>query len=99
MAAAGRVGFCTDEACGRQIAGILRNLRAPGAPNIRDARELGLGGASDEALMAELGRRGFAALVTLDSRILSAAMRRAAWQQSGLTLGSVLIWLASGADC
>ena len=86
MATTGRIGFCIDEACGRRIAPILRELRAPAAPEIHDIRELNLGGASDEVLMAELARLRFAALVTLDSRILNAAIRRAAWQRSGLTL-------------
>jgi hypothetical protein len=86
MAAAGRIGFCIDEACGRQIAAILRNLRAPGGPDIHDAREIGLGGVADDILMIELGKRGFTALVTRDSRILNASIRRDAWLQSGLTL-------------
>ena len=86
MASPGRVGFCLDEACGRPIAGMLRGLRAPGSPNIHDVRELALQGAGDDVLMMELGRRGFAALVTLDSSILNASLRRDAWRQSGLTL-------------
>lgn len=86
MAAPSRVGFCLDEACGRPLAGVLRALRAPGAPDIQDVRELGLHGTSDDILMIELGRRNFAALITRDSRILKAAMRRDAWQHSGLTL-------------
>lgn len=86
MASAGRVGFCLDETCGRRVAEALRDFRAPGAPHINDVREIGLSGATDEILMRELGRRGIAALVTLDSRILNASLRRAAWRESGLTL-------------
>ena len=86
MASASRVGFCLDEACGRRVAEVLRAFRAPGAPHIKDARELGLSGATDEILMRDLGKQGVAAMITLDSRILNASLRRAAWRDSGLTL-------------
>lgn len=86
MAAASRVGFCIDEACGRPIADILRTLRAPIGPDIHDVREIGLGGVADDILMIELGKREFIAFVTRDSRILNAAIRRDAWLHSGLTL-------------
>jgi hypothetical protein len=86
MVAAGGVGFCFDEACGRQIAGVLRTLRAPGGPIIQDVREIGLGGVADEILMMELRHLGFVAMVTRDSRILNAAIRRDAWLRSGLSL-------------
>jgi hypothetical protein len=55
-------------------------------PGIQDMREMGLSGCSDEVLMMELHKRNFTALVTKDSRILNAALRRAAWHSSGLTL-------------
>ena len=86
MAAPGRLGTCLDEACGRPMAAVLRTLRAPGSPDIHDVREIGLAGASDEVLMRELGQRGYAAMVTRDSSILNASLRRAAWRDSGLTL-------------
>jgi hypothetical protein len=76
MAQARRVGICLDESCGRPLAGVLRDLRAPGSPHIEDIREIGLGEVADDVLLMELGKRGFAALVTLDSRMLSAALRR-----------------------
>ena len=86
MVATGRVGFCIDEPCGRPIAGVLRVLRAPGHQNIADVWDLNLPGVSDEVLMIELGKLGYAAMVTTDSSILRAALRRDAWQHSGLTL-------------
>lgn len=86
MASEGSLAVCIDEALGRKLAPILRELRAPGAPAIEDTRELGLSGCSDEVLMAELRKRGFTIMVTKDSRILNAALRRAAWQASGLSL-------------
>jgi hypothetical protein len=64
----------------------MRALRAPGAPQIHDVRELGLHGMADEVLMIELGKLGYAGFVTRDSRILNAAIRRDAWLHSGLTL-------------
>lgn len=86
MVLEGRVGVCLDEACGRQLAAIMRGLRAPGAPEIHDVREIGLDGVADDVLMIELGKRGFAGFVTRDSRILKAAIRRDAWRRSALTL-------------
>lgn len=61
-------------------------MRAPGAPHITDVRDLGLGNVADDILLIELGKRGFAAMVTRDSSILSATLRREAWQHSALTL-------------
>ena len=87
MAAADRrVGICLDENCGRQIAPVLRALRAVPHPDIHDAREIDLGGTSDQVLMITLGQRGYAALITRDSSILRAALHRDAWRQSGLSL-------------
>lgn len=86
MAAEERLAVCIDEALGRKLAQVLRDLRAPASPTIQDTRELGLSGCSDEVLMVELRNRGFTTMVTKDSRILNAALRRAAWQASGLSL-------------
>lgn len=86
MAAPSRVGFCIDEALGKTLAPVLRQLRAPGAPMIRDVWDEGLVGTSDEVLMSTLGKRDFVALVTRDSRMLSAAARRAAWRSSGVSV-------------
>ncbi len=86
MAGEGRVGFCIDESLGRTIAPVLRQVRAPGAPDIHHVSELGLHGTTDEVLLHELGQRNFAALVTKDSRMLRAATRQAAWQGSGICL-------------
>jgi len=86
MAEAGRVGVCLDEAMGHPLADILRRLRAPVAPNIHDVQGLGLRSVTDEVLLAELGGRGFAALVTRDSSMLAASVRRDAWRRSGLCL-------------
>jgi hypothetical protein len=86
MVQAGRVGICLDEAVGPDIAGILRRLRAPGNPDIVDVWELGLAGVSDEVLLFELGKRGFAALLTRNSRMLSASVRRDVWRTSGISV-------------
>ena len=86
MAEASRVGFCIDQAFGNKLAPILRQLRAPGAPAIRDVWDENLVDTSDEVLLVTLGERGFATLVTRDSRMLSAAARRAAWRHSGVSV-------------
>ena len=86
MAPASRLGICLDEALGRKIAAILRDLKAPGAPNIHDARDVGLSGASDEVVLHELAGRRFAALVTRDSSMLSASVRRDVWRASGVSV-------------
>jgi len=71
---------------GRGLAAMLRGLRAPGSPAIHDVRELGLGGTSDEVLLTELAGRGFAALVTRDSSMLSASVRRDVWRRSAVSV-------------
>jgi hypothetical protein len=86
MAETGRVGICLDEAMGHPLAEILLRLRAPAAPDIHDVQGLGLRETTDEVLLAELGRRHFAALVTRDSSMLAASIRRDAWRRSGLCL-------------
>ncbi len=86
MAAAGGLAFCLDESMGRCLADILRRLRAPAAPAIYDMRDLGLSGAADEIWMAELGRRGIHVVVTCDTRILKATIRRDVWRAVGLSL-------------
>lgn len=86
MAALARAGFCIDESLGNKLAPVLRQLRAPGSPPIRDVWDEGLAGTSDEVLLKTLGDRGFAALVTRDSSMLSAAARRAAWRSSGVSV-------------
>lgn len=86
MVATGRVGICIDELLGRCIASILRQLGAPGTPNIQDIRDLALAETSDEVLLRDLGRLGFAAIVTKDSSMLSASVRRAAWRLSGISV-------------
>jgi len=86
MAAGSRVGICLDESLRRRLAGILRELRAPGLPAITDFRELGLDGVTDEVLLAELGKQKFAALVTFDSAMLSASVRRNVWRLSGVSV-------------
>lgn len=86
MAPQSSVGVCLDEAMGRKLASVLRDLRAPVAPAIHDVRELGLSGVSDEVLMSELRQRGIGAMVTRDSSILRATVRRSVWQMTGLSL-------------
>lgn len=86
MAVQSSLGYCIDESLGRPLANVLRQLRAPGAPNIHDARDLGLSGASDEVLMASLARHSVQVMVTGDSRMLVASVRRDVWRTSGLTL-------------
>jgi hypothetical protein len=49
-------------------------------------RELGLGETTDEVLFRELHRRNFRAVVTKDSKILAASVRRQAWQTTTLSL-------------
>ena len=86
MVQEGSVGICVDEAFGPVLAPYLRRLRAPGAPGISDSWELDLVGTSDEVLLYQLGQRGFAALVTRDSKMLSATVRRDVWRSSGLSV-------------
>lgn len=86
MAEAGGVGICIDECVGRRLAAILRDLKAPGAPEIHNVRDLGLTSTSDEVLVGELGNRGFLALVTRDSSMLSASVRRDVWQIAGVSV-------------
>lgn len=86
MVQAGRVGICLDEAAGRGFAKILRQLRAPGGPDIHDVWDLELNGASDEVLLFELGKRGFAALLTRDSSMLAASVRRDVWRASSVSI-------------
>ena len=49
-------------------------------------RELGLNGTSDEVLMSDLGKRDFAALVTRDTSMFSASVRRSVWRSSGISV-------------
>jgi hypothetical protein len=86
-----RVGICLDEATGRAITGILRKLRAPGLPDIHDVWDFGLQGTSDEVLLGELSKRGCAALLTRDSSMLSASVRRDVWR-----LSSVSVFMCDG---
>lgn len=86
MAEPGSLTYCLDETVGHQLPAILRQLRAPGAPGIHGVRELGLGGVTDSILFAELHNRDIRVVVTRDSRILNASIRRDAWRASGVTL-------------
>lgn len=86
MAEAGRLTFCMDESMGRPIAEVLRTLRAPGAPHIHDLRELRLSGVTDEVMMGQLRNEGVDVVVTCDSRILAATVRREVWRGVGLSL-------------
>ncbi len=86
MVQAGCVGICIDEAAGRGFAQKLRDWRAPGKPDIYDVWDLGLNGTSDEVLLSQLGNRGFAALVTRDTSMLSASVRRNVWRSSGISV-------------
>ncbi|HEY5301864.1 MAG TPA: hypothetical protein VIJ55_14405 [Acetobacteraceae bacterium] len=85
---AGRSGlaFCIDESLGRTVAEALRLLRAPGSPAIKDLREWGYSGARDDVWLAQLPRDGVHVMVTRDSRILRASVRRDIWRAAGLTL-------------
>jgi hypothetical protein len=80
MVVAGGLAFCTGKSMGRPLAELLRRLRAPGAPRIHDLRELGLSGSADEVWMPTLARQGIHVVVTLDSRILRATIRRDVWR-------------------
>ncbi len=86
MAESGSLTYCLDETVGHQLPAILRQLRAPGSPGIHGVRDLGLGGVTDTVLLAELHARGIKVMVTRDSRILNASIRRDAWRASGVTL-------------
>ncbi len=86
MVAPSGLTFCLDESMGRYLADVLRRLRAPASPNIHDLRELGFSGVSDEIWMSALVRNGVHAVVTCDTRILRAAIRRDAWRAAGLSL-------------
>jgi hypothetical protein len=81
-----RVGICLDEATGRGFTEVLRTLRAPGLPDIHDVWDLGLPGTTDEVLLSELGKRRIAALLTRDSSMLSASVRRDVWRVSGVSV-------------
>lgn len=86
MAGQSGLKFCIDEALGRPLASALCLLRAPGAPNIHDMRELSYSGVSDEVWLAALPRDGVHVVVTKDSRILNATVRRDVWRTAGLSL-------------
>jgi len=88
MASPRSLKLCLDEAMGRRTAEILVAVRAPGHPDIYDMRAFGLANqaTSDEVLLAELARQQMHVLVTMDSRMLAAAVRRDAWRASRLTL-------------
>ena len=86
MAVESSLTFCLDESMGRPLADILCKLRAPCWPNIFDMRALGFAGASDEVWLEVLPRQGVNAVVTMDSRILNASVRREIWRTAGLTL-------------
>jgi len=86
MVEAGRVGICLDEATGRGFVEVLRILRSPGMPAVQDVWELGLQGATDEVLLSELSKRGLAALLTRDTSMLSASVRRDVWRVSGISV-------------
>jgi hypothetical protein len=55
-------------------------------PTVQDVWELGLQGATDEVLLSELSKRGFAALLTRDTSMLSASVRRDVWRWSGVSV-------------
>ena len=57
MVPAGRLGTCLDESIGAPLAPILRDLSAPGEPDIRSVSELELRGTTDEVLLGELTPR------------------------------------------
>ena len=86
MARASGLGYCLDESMGRPLAGTLRILRAPGAPAIHDIRELDLGETRDETWLAMLPGKSVHVVVTKDSSVLAASVRRGVWQACGLTL-------------
>lgn len=86
MAGQGGVVFCIDESFGRPMADILCRVRAPGSPGIRSLHDLGFSGAKDEVWLGALSDRGVQAVVTRDSRILKATIRRDVWRAAGLTL-------------
>jgi len=86
MAGARGLGYCLDESMGRRLAATLRDLRAPGAPAIHDIRDLELGGTKDETWLPMLHGKGVHAMVTRDSSVLAASVRRGVWQASGITL-------------
>jgi hypothetical protein len=86
MAEAGSLAYCLDESMGRPLAKALRELRAPGSPQIHDLRELGLSGVTDEVMMRQLRGRSIDVVVTRDSRILTATVRRDVWRTVGLSL-------------
>lgn len=86
MVQASRLGICIDEAAGRGFAQVLRQWRAPGAPDIHDVWELKLDGTTDEVLLSELGKRNFAAVVTRDTSMLSASVRRSVWRASRISV-------------
>lgn len=86
MAEASRINFCLDESMGRPLARLLCTIRAPGSPHIHDLRDLGLSGAADEVWMPLLAQRGTRGVVTKDSSILRASVRRDVWRRANLTV-------------
>jgi hypothetical protein len=86
MAQTGRVAFYLDESMGRPLAGLLRAIRAPGSPQIHDLRDLGLSGTADEEWMPKLAEWGTQGVITKDSSILRASIRRDVWRSAQLTV-------------
>ena len=78
--------YLIDESIGRPVAGVLRSLRAPGAPTIFDVRDVGLNGIGDDVVMRRARQKDFDVIVWADSRVLNASIRRHAWRDTGLTM-------------
>jgi hypothetical protein len=70
---------------GRRVADVLRSMHAPGA-RIHHLRELGLSGVADEVWIPAMANHNVQVVVTLDSSILQATLRRDVWRAAGLSL-------------
>jgi hypothetical protein len=67
--------------------GVLRAAKMHPEAELTSLAELGFPGeAPDEQWMSDLGNRGGHIVITRDGNILNAALRRSAWEASGLGL-------------
>ena len=85
--AAGGLTFVLDENLGAGVLNILRLARVQPVGRLTSLEELGfVMGGPDEDWLLKLGKLGGHVAVTRDGEILNAAVRRDAWQASGVRI-------------
>lgn len=93
---ASELTFVLDQNLGGAMIEIVRLAKARPVGRITTLSELGYAGdTEDEDWMTDLGSRGDYVAVTRDSRILDAAVRRAAWRSSGIRILLLKDWGAA----